>query len=77
MFLGHRKNRKALKLNLTIKNKSKTEGDFFNSSPKIPDHVNVLQLNVQSLRKHVEDLEALVHCLESLPYILFVSLRRG
>ena len=76
VFLGHRKDRKALKLNLTIKNKSKMEGDFFNSQ-KILEHVNVLHLNVQSLRKHVEDLEVLDHCLESLPHILFVSLRRG
>ena len=35
--------------------------------------MSVLSVNVRSLKKHVNDLEALVHSLESLPDIICLT----
>ena len=35
--------------------------------------ISILHLNIRSLKKHLEDLEALVYCLESPPGIICLS----
>ena len=42
-------------------------------SATIPSNMSILTVNVRSLKKHLHDLEALIHSLESRPNVICLT----
>ena len=43
------------------------------TSATIPSNMSILTVNVRSLKKHLHDLEALIHSLESRPNVICLT----